>query len=485
MTFPVQAARLPSNLAGQTNGRLPDSLLVDVPGGRLHANTAVAWLELVRRAAADGIALAPTSRADTYRTYAIQESTFRARYTPVPLPGRPYKMWNGIRWYQKPGTAMSAVPGTSNHGLGLAIDVAYASGARLDWMVVNAPTLGFSWEVQSEPWHIRYVWGDLLPPTSPPMRTLIDWSHWQDNETTAAFPDLAQAQRMGVDGHMFKAGRGRDTVNPAFPRCGEDPDYRQFVAEARRLGLTWGGYWWPEPNLDADTPERQAELAFLTIHGPGYPNLPIDVDVEGYYGPQLSAEVYTAWLERFLRRLHDLDGRRPIIDTADWWWNSHVLPRFGDYDLRVAHYLPGTPPAKAQEWIAWIGSRQPDIPSSWSTWQAWQFSAGNNAAGATYGAESRDLDLNIVRVDVWNRWTDHPDPPSVGDELTDADLAKIRAMLNEATGFGFEGEHGWAHTVQESLEVARRTFNEVVSAKERIAALEERITALEVAALET
>jgi len=34
---------------------------------------------------------------------------------------------------------------------------------RLDWMLQNIEKFGFSWEVQSEPWHIRYCAGDNIP----------------------------------------------------------------------------------------------------------------------------------------------------------------------------------------------------------------------------------------------------------------------------------------------------------------------------------
>jgi LAS superfamily LD-carboxypeptidase LdcB len=57
-----------------------------------------------------------------------------------------------------------AVPGTSNHNLGIAIDIKDSSGARLEWLAKNATSFGFSWEVlPSEPWHLRYVAGDDVP----------------------------------------------------------------------------------------------------------------------------------------------------------------------------------------------------------------------------------------------------------------------------------------------------------------------------------
>ena len=71
--------------------------------------------------------------------------------------------------------APAGVPGTSNHGWGLAIDVASASGARLEWLLgdgflsSNALRFGFSWEVSDpknknfEAWHLRYVCAESLP----------------------------------------------------------------------------------------------------------------------------------------------------------------------------------------------------------------------------------------------------------------------------------------------------------------------------------
>jgi hypothetical protein len=33
----------------------------------------------------------------------------------------------------------------------------------LQFLLDVAPSLGWSWELQSEPWHIRYVAGDKVP----------------------------------------------------------------------------------------------------------------------------------------------------------------------------------------------------------------------------------------------------------------------------------------------------------------------------------
>ena len=77
----------------------------------------------------------------------------------------------GGTWWRIPGTARAAVPGTSNHGWGLAVDTALGDGpthARsiapaIPWLVDNAERFGWSWESQDEPWHIHYWAGDEVP----------------------------------------------------------------------------------------------------------------------------------------------------------------------------------------------------------------------------------------------------------------------------------------------------------------------------------
>jgi LAS superfamily LD-carboxypeptidase LdcB len=159
---PVKRVVLPADLINAKNGQLRPNLLRAIrPLGQLHHLAADAYHAMRAAALADGIRpFKPTSRADTYRTYQEQVALF------TPLPGRPSKVWEGRRWWQKPNTAVAAVPGTSNHGLAIAVDIADASGDRLDWLEANALTYGFSWEFTSgaEPWHLRYYRGDDIPP---------------------------------------------------------------------------------------------------------------------------------------------------------------------------------------------------------------------------------------------------------------------------------------------------------------------------------
>ena len=190
MKYPVLPIIMPRDLKGETNGKLNPGLLRQLKGtkGAMHHQAATAFNALQLDAYFNGIDLQSTSSADTYRSYDRQERTFLDRYSPTPTTRVPSvtRRWNGKLWWLKRGKAPSAAPGTSNHGLGLAIDIAGASGSRLAWMMGPNPFLspvlkyGFSWEVESgrnaESWHIRYVCGD-----TPTAATVL---------AVQAFPDL-------------------------------------------------------------------------------------------------------------------------------------------------------------------------------------------------------------------------------------------------------------------------------------------------------
>ena len=104
-----------------------------------------------------------------YRNLPQQEWLFLDRYQLEPNGGKT-KVWNGKTYYLKsPKLAQAASPGTSNHGWGGAVDMALdgygndgeagrpATARSWHGCVQNAGPLGWSWEVQSEAWHVRLV----------------------------------------------------------------------------------------------------------------------------------------------------------------------------------------------------------------------------------------------------------------------------------------------------------------------------------------
>lgn len=178
MLLPISPVDRPVCLTGQLNGRLDPELLVETVGQaagpvvRLVEPAARAWRALAAAARDSGHVLKTTSLVDSYRPYAVQERTFLDRYTTTPNGSTP-KHWRGQNWYLKPGYASAAVPGTSNHGWALAVDIGEekdgdAGTESIDdptvaWLVEHAAEFGFSAEIQSEPWHWRYVAGDDIP----------------------------------------------------------------------------------------------------------------------------------------------------------------------------------------------------------------------------------------------------------------------------------------------------------------------------------
>jgi hypothetical protein len=171
MRYPVKPVTLPSDLRGSSNGKLAPNLLVRLStGGHLHHRAATAWEAMRAHAARDGITL---GHVGAYRSYDQQKALFEARYSTSPTGRVPQvtRTWNGKTYYLKPGNSPSATPSTSNHGWGLAIDVAsIGSGGRLPWLLTHAGNYGFTWEVEDpknpnfEAWHIRFVLGDATPP---------------------------------------------------------------------------------------------------------------------------------------------------------------------------------------------------------------------------------------------------------------------------------------------------------------------------------
>jgi hypothetical protein len=130
------------------NGHVPDNelcALAFAPGHHLRADAAVALARLnIAYRARFGHDVCLT---DSYRSIASQES----------LAAR------------KPGLA--AVPGTSEHGMGLAVDfcggVEKYRSVQYDWMRTNAPAFGWDnpdWAIppssREEPWHWEYVVGE-------------------------------------------------------------------------------------------------------------------------------------------------------------------------------------------------------------------------------------------------------------------------------------------------------------------------------------
>jgi hypothetical protein len=157
------------------NGRLADSSLATVPGTGIRVRADLVAQTVALRAAFFHRFKKPLVLTDGYRPYSgdyyAQVETFLRRYTRTFTQGinispKVFKDWNGVRYYQRAGTAMAAVPGNSNHGWGKAIDfgsdVNVMGSEEHRWMVTNAPRFGWTWpswwaKAAGEAWHFEAV----------------------------------------------------------------------------------------------------------------------------------------------------------------------------------------------------------------------------------------------------------------------------------------------------------------------------------------
>lgn len=165
--LPIAKLVLPADLKNVQPGRLDPGLLIDVkPFGKLHRNAARGWAALRAAALAQGLKpFKPSDPSALYRSYDVQLAGFKQRYQLSPATSFGTRTFEGKTWYKKAANlADLAAPGSSNHNLGLAVDLhAETVAVALEWLIANEHLYGFSHELQSEAWHIRWIAGDKIP----------------------------------------------------------------------------------------------------------------------------------------------------------------------------------------------------------------------------------------------------------------------------------------------------------------------------------
>lgn len=141
---PLAGCPSPDVTADLANGQIPDTDLCLVPGTgqRLRSDAAAAWFAL---AAAYAKEFGHMPRiTDSYRSLEVQQELIKRKPT------------------------LAAKPGTSNHGLGIAVDlgdgIERVDTVQHTWMLTNAPRFGWTnpaWAQPGgsklEPWHWEYA----------------------------------------------------------------------------------------------------------------------------------------------------------------------------------------------------------------------------------------------------------------------------------------------------------------------------------------
>jgi hypothetical protein len=204
---PDSAVIKPTAIRHCHNGQLPNNVLeaCDIRRFVLEREAARSMRALIRKARREKI---PLSATGTYRTYAGQVKLFYQRYDNTPRKTR-HEFWNGKNWWLKLNrngkpVAGAAVPGTSNHGWGLAIDFSERrmgferplSARTLKWLASNGPKFGWWNTVKSENWHWCWCLGD----GPMPIAVLEEEGHHPNPVAPAEMPVL----RWGMAGEDVK-----------------------------------------------------------------------------------------------------------------------------------------------------------------------------------------------------------------------------------------------------------------------------------------
>jgi len=196
-----------------------------------------------------------------------------------------------------------------------------------------------------------------------------------------------------VDWAKVKAAGVAFAVPKASQSNWADPMFATHWAGAKSAGLLRSAYHFFVPDMD---PLKQA-AAYLKALGSDPGDLPPVLDVEAKTtNPAQLAKDAEKWLAEVEKQL----GKRAVIYTAAWYWNSTML-------------IGGKYPAWASERPVWVaaypvkdgtptleqiaqGKYKPLLPKGWDKWAFWQYSERGRVDGvANPDGKPANVDLNV------------------------------------------------------------------------------------------
>lgn len=191
-----------------------------------------------------------------YRSLASQRALFLARYRVQFFGSGPYgdaRWYKGKRYVRHSPAGMVAVPGTSNHTAGTALDLSTSSAAHA-WMMRNGWRYGWKRTIPSEPWHWEYSPKrdrDAVDPIQAAVRSTRDgiWGTGTDKGTWA----VRAASRFrggkfpyGKKYTQARVGTKQDGAWGAKSRAAHDNATKSLQRAIARLGFYNGdidGVW--------------------------------------------------------------------------------------------------------------------------------------------------------------------------------------------------------------------------------------------------
>ena len=287
------------------NGRLrPNQLRAIAGGGRLHVPAAVCWNAFARYCKAHSV------------TVEVNDS-YRPLGTPGDLARGVWSQWAAWERYQQGGN-LAAYPGTSNHGLGIALDVPAGTqqaiamwGAQFGW--------DHSWtDAPSEPWHHKFAadkvnwamvnkWrgprgavkavvhrvrhgGPVIVPKPRPAGSRFFADIYEGDSTF----DAKKYRASGCDLIVLKASEGHTY---------QDPSYVGRVHAARAAGLIVYSYHFARPG-NGNTPADEAANFAGQVRKAG--TMPTDRLILDWEDPKFDGKPGDLWIQGFIRELAKL-----------------------------------------------------------------------------------------------------------------------------------------------------------------------------------
>jgi GH25 family lysozyme M1 (1,4-beta-N-acetylmuramidase) len=156
----------------------------------------------------------------------------------------------------------------------------------------------------------------------------------------------------------------------------KDANSDVFYRDAMAADFPMGVYWYLNIGQDANL-TAESFASEITTHRP---QLDIVLDVEA---TTLNPTDTLNWLMTVDAKLTALTGKKAMIYTSAGFWEK-VAP---------SSYWTGR-----ELWVAnWTTRDTPYLPSGWSSWKHWQWSADGNRKAAEYGSTNGDYDMDLDR----------------------------------------------------------------------------------------
>lgn len=204
-----------------------------------------------------------------------------------------------------------------------------------------------------------------------------------------------------------------------------DPQFARNYAEAKRVGMKRGIYWFYDSRISPDT---QADILINLIRN-DLPEMEVFCDWEYDYGGGYLALPYAV---KFMKRIEAALPVRVGMYTGYYFFKDHSNATGNAIEYA---YLKN----KAL-WIAWYNNNPAyvQIPAPWTRATHWQWTS--NGDGRGWGAESLDLDLNYYNGTIQEFNQNYgevvtPPPPDggeMGETIYSNGVTEITGRLNES-----------------------------------------------------